>query len=63
MSNTEPMPAAIDRFQQGADRFRPHSPAQARRAPFPPLIEQAILFGFFAGGAAFWMAVIWWILR
>jgi hypothetical protein len=37
--------------------------AQSARAPFPPLVEQAMLFGFFAFGAAFWVAVIWLILR
>lgn len=38
-------------------------PLPPRTPGFSPLIEQAILFTLFAGGAGFWMAVIWWILR
>jgi hypothetical protein len=60
MPKPEPLP-------QGAPLYHPQvyrqRGAQAARAPFSPLIEQAILFTFFAGAATFWMAVIWWILR
>jgi hypothetical protein len=60
MSNTEPMP-----LPQGVKAYRQRSSrdAQTRPAPFSPLVEQAMLFTFFAGAASFWMAVIWWILR
>jgi len=37
--------------------------AQTVRAPFSPLLEQAMLFTFFAGAAGFWVAMIWWIVR
>jgi hypothetical protein len=35
----------------------------ARPAAFPPLVEQALLFGLFAAAALFWIAMIWWIVR
>jgi hypothetical protein len=30
---------------------------------FPPLLEQALLFGLFVAAALFWIAMIWWIVR
>lgn len=60
MSNIEPMP-----LSQGVKAYGHRYPrgAHARPAPFSSLIEQTLLFTFFAGAAAVWMAVIWWILR
>jgi hypothetical protein len=60
MSNTEPMPLPRGAKAYGQGFLRG---AQVKPAPFSPLIEQTVLFTFFAGAAAFWMAVIWWILR
>lgn len=60
MPEPEPLPHGAPPYRPQIHRQRG---AQAARAPFPPLIEQAILFTFFAGAATFWMAVIWWILR
>ena len=37
--------------------------ASGTPAPFPPLVEQALLFGLFAAAALFWIAMIWWIVR
>ncbi len=58
MSNAEPLPQTAQIYRQGRPRG-----ALAARAPFSPLIEHALLFTFFAGGAGFRIAVIWWILR
>ena len=44
-------------------RPRPSVRAAARPAAFPPLVEQALLFGMFAAAALFWIAMIWWIVR
>lgn len=73
MSNAEPLPQNAQTFRAqtfraqafGAQAYR-HSRQrrpQTARAPFPPLVEQALLFTFLAGGAGFWIGVIWWILR
>ena len=45
-----------------SDRPRPVT-ARAAPAPFPPLVEQVILFGMVAGAVLFWVAVIWSIVR
>jgi hypothetical protein len=49
-----------------SDSLRPirqNDRPRAVPAPFPPLVEQAILFGMVATAALFWIAVIWVIVR
>jgi hypothetical protein len=43
--------------------IRPNDRPRAVPAPFPPLVEQALLFGMVAAAALFWIAVIWSIVR
>lgn len=66
MSNTEILRDTLHRpiaERLGYGR-QPHAHgAQTVRAPFSPLLEQTMLFGFFAGAAGFWVAMIWWIVR
>jgi hypothetical protein len=56
MSNGAPLPLPqnAQAYRQGHARG-----AVAVRAPLPPLIEQALRLTFFAGGAGFWIALIW----
>ncbi len=65
MPNSEPMRLsyAAERQTFQEQRYRCGSLTGAARAPFPPLVEQLLLFTFFAGAASFWVAVIWWIVR
>ena len=63
MSATEPLPHRAPVYGARSAKSPSRGAAQTARAPFPPLVEQAILFTFLAGGAGFWIAVIWWILR
>jgi hypothetical protein len=60
MSNTERLrfygPAEAAARRGGAE-------AEPARTALPPLVEHLLLFGLFAGGAGFWIAVIWWIVR
>ena len=55
-------------FESHACRVQSSRPPAYRgrtqsHAALPPVVEQTILFGFFAAAAGFWGTMIWWIVR
>jgi hypothetical protein len=64
MSNTDILRDALHRPMTERPGYGPQAHgARTARVPFSPLLEQAMLFTFFAGAAGFWVAMIWWIVR